>query len=735
MGASVLDDQDIIDAIGEVQPSAPYSQEHEKFVAMMKDDHKRARKASGIWRKTAIDCYDYVYGRQAPKNQNVFYMVLNLIIHRFLTKAGILTAGKPSAQISARSTRGGLDLEAGAIMKDLVEYGAEKDYLDTLIQDAVQDQLICGLGVLEEAYDITKKRWTNRHGHVYGKIVITKEDPLCYAFDPDNRDERMWGDTGPEYYTKIVELSRARLKVLYPGKKDQIAEVEATSEKDDEDEEPEHSGGVYSPDQTGDREPKNSDKLQLVEYHYKRMTPTAVVQKIYRTPDGAPGHIEIAKLPDWEAEEGQTDEDYEFAKYGKPGAYVDSDNIPQNEDGEERGVDDKGEFTYQKLAVPDEEIWEAAYLGNILLYNMPSIYKHGRWKAIFFTGMLRRSGEGYDPIPYGAIDQLIVPQDVINTNVSLIQDNARRINNPLTVVQPEAIIASQRGRIPQILAGPAPMLILEKGHTPDQVVKQFPPGPIPSQLLEFVDWIRVLIDEIASIAQVQRGGMPYDTSGKALEHLLQASDTALVNLQRNIEYAVTYWGENRVHNTQQFMTLEDSLRISDDLKSYQVEWKYYTDPEAPEEGTKLSLYKYEDFEPGKEPPEPKQILTDWSIADYDVQVGIKSNKGRDPEAELERDLKMLELGVVDRQYLIEQNEGIKNKRELLQRMQKKDEAMQAIEQWQQMLQDDSPQGILAKASQIPEVTDVIVRSLTAGGVDFGAIVQMVEQAGKTKQAA
>jgi len=129
-----------------VKADAPVGENDADIVRMVRSDHLRARMAMANWYSVSQRCYDYVYGKQAADDKNVFFLVLNLIIHRFLTKAGILTAGKPVASITGRDVD---DDDAGQIMKDLVEYGIERGYLDKLISNAVQDQLICGIGCLQ----------------------------------------------------------------------------------------------------------------------------------------------------------------------------------------------------------------------------------------------------------------------------------------------------------------------------------------------------------------------------------------------------------------------------------------------------------------------------------------------------------------------------------------------------------------------------------------------------------
>ena len=53
------------------------------FVKEVRKKHYLARTASRTWRESALKCFDYVGSKQAPSESD-FYIVLNLIVHRFL---------------------------------------------------------------------------------------------------------------------------------------------------------------------------------------------------------------------------------------------------------------------------------------------------------------------------------------------------------------------------------------------------------------------------------------------------------------------------------------------------------------------------------------------------------------------------------------------------------------------------------------------------------------------------
>jgi len=626
-------------------------------------DRQAGRVKMSRWRKQALKSFDYVSGKQyeGDEEPDFLYVVLNLIIHRFLTKTGILTAGKPIASVTGRDLD---DEEAADVFKDLLEYGADKAHLDTLIQDAVQDAVICGLGVLEEHWTLDLKRWTEQYGFVRGDFQVTREDPLAYTFDPDNRDERLFarGDSGPQWYSKDVWTSRDKLKLAYPNKSMLIQGVN-TKKYADEGQEEKRTGGTNADDTMSTGPKRGQDKVLMVEYWYKRFTPINYVVRYFVDKDGNDERMEMVP------EMGE---------------------VPP-EEAWEPGV------RYDSILALDEEIWTAACVGDVLLYHRKSPYKHGRWPAVFFCGMMRRD----EPVPYGEIERMIVPQDVINANFSLVQDNANRINNPGKIVQPEAFTDDIKNNLPNIMSQPGWTATLKSGFKAQDAYQEIKPQELPTVLLDINKYLQVLLDEIASIAQVQRGGMPYETSGKAIQALLGAGDTALTSIQRNIEYAVTYWGENRISNIQQFMTIEDSLRISDDARQYRVAFEHFT-PDGGDQTT-LSLVKYEDFEPGQKPEKPKRLLENVAVAQFDLRVTIKSNQDRDPEADREFVLGLFDREIADKQLVLERS-GIDGWREVLRRVSEKDEQLKQMQQFQQMM-EQSP--LLQQMVQNPQVAQQI----------------------------
>ena len=461
-----------------------------ELVKEIRNRHSAARMASAPWRKMAQKCYDYVSGNQAPSESD-FYIVFNQIMNRFLTQVGILTVGKPTATVFARGVD---DFDAGAVMKDLLEYYADKSKVTKKLGLVVNDRITCGLGVMREVFDTNQMRWTTRHGYMPGEMDVLKMDPLEYAFPPNNTEEEMVNNGGPRYYTKVSKISRDTLMMLYPKKKNEIGRVAVDALKD-----PEGDGdglygrdqGTYSVDDSrsgsyGDQEPKGTDELISVEYWYRKSIPVDAVVKI--TKDATNEYREykdFAYLPDWDETQ---EEEYPHTKYGEPGALIDPKNIPDPE--KLYGAEVGKRTRFENIRHIQTQVWCAEIVGDVLLYHHQSMYRHNRYPDLFLAGQFRKKRN--EPHPYGTVEGLIAPQDLFNSGMTMLQDNAARLSNAGKVVLPHNIIQEQRDRIPDILNQPGWLLVAdETAQSADDVLKEFPAGALPVQYIDVLNFCLV----------------------------------------------------------------------------------------------------------------------------------------------------------------------------------------------------------------------------------------------------
>ena len=291
------------------------------------------------------------------------------------------------------------------------------------------------------------------------------------------------------------------------------------------------------------------------------------------------------------------------------------------------------------------EIWTGAIVGGQFLYNRKSRYTHRRWPAVFFTGQKRRG----EPIPYGKVDGLITPQDLLNMLVSLVGHNASRTNQMGVLVNKSRFATSEHAGLKEKLQKPGFYAELEEGNDQQNPpLTQVGPQGLPMQVFELIQFVMAIFDKVSGLAEVQRGGMNYPTSGKGIQQLLQAGDMTLSNLQNNVKHSLTTWGNIRVRNIQQFYTMQQSWRISDDFRSYILSI------EPNDTDTGMQMVRYDSAEPGTpkaSAPPPRAIVPDLSVSEFDVKVSIRSMVPRTPEEEIAEAQAQFEMGLVTRAFL------------------------------------------------------------------------------------
>ena len=690
----------------------------EEFVKEVRKKHYLARTASRTWRESALKCFDYVGSKQAPSESD-FYIVLNLIVHRFLTQVGILTVGKPNATVYARNMEERYD--SGAVMKDLVEYCAEQGDMTPKTSMVVNDRIICGLGVIRESFDLNKTRYTTKLGEVPGDMDVTKEDPLAYCLPPDNTAEEMTNNKGPKWYTKVKKRSREETIMMYPEMAHKIAMLGADDPTDkliDKGEVSKRDLGTYgADDRRGDADttvPAQEDELIILEYWYRKKTPKNVVIQLDKDPKTGRTHMDLAYLPEWNRD--LMNKEYPYKEYGEPGEPIDPANMPEPT---EIWGDMLGEnIEYKIRGRIEEEVWYAEICGDVLLIHEPSPYVHNLYPDLFLCGEFRQG----EPMPYGTVERLITPQDIVNAGLTLIQDNASRSSNPGKVILPHLVARHQRDRIDEILEEASWILVgSEEAQRAEDVIKEYPAAPLPQQYLDLLTMIMSMFDEISSMAQVQRGGMPYETSGKGLQTLLQAGDTALTYLKEGVEKMITNWGRMRIRNIQQYFFYEDALRVSDDLQTYHMAWDLYTDPETME--TTLAMYKKDE-----QMKDPKMLFADFATVQFDVVVGVKSKYAdRNREEKMEILFKLHDRGAIDTKYLVFHSEDIENPKALWDRLQELEQMQAELDHYRQMFDVKNPMGQLLKVLQNPGVAVKTADWLQKDqGVDIQKVAEMME---------
>lgn len=646
------------------------------FVKKRVEFHRSAKNGKTRWINHARKSLNYYENAQRPPeirdDRDVLYITMNMIRSKIDTKIGILTSAKPKPSITPRGME---DEDVAQAYREIFEYSMEdrntKFHIRT--QDAVSDMVKIGLGVLREEIDFSEVQDTLL-GEMAGELSLSKRDPLTYSIDPANRSADMWGEKGATYYTIEDSIPIEELLIMYDEHKTELislvskksegmAKEQTTLSRDSDynrdiqlDEGDDDSGSIT-------RREFSEDVVDVVEHWYLQRVP---VRRIFAV--GENGTWMLAENPD--------------------GSLMEPEDIPE-------GAEDD----YEVLTRVENRIRTCSIAGDkVLLYDRPSPYKHGRWPDTFVCGTMHHD----QPMPYGEIHRLIDAQDLYNKLNSLVMDNAIRSNNAGWVYEDGALDEDMEQELEEHGSDAGLILRTRRGHMAR--VQRLQPASIPEGLYRLQNDLRVLFDELSNLYQTQRGGMPYDTSGKAIIALQQAGDTALTELQRNIEEALTDWGRKRLSNIQQFYTLERAWRVSDGMRDYDsiLYTELQFDPEK--QDTSLHLFRLED---GNEEPIP--LLSDFSATHFDVRLAIGTGHERSREQRLEEARAVVELtgSVPSAIRNMLQALDIENRAEILREMSEKDQIMGMMQSFEEQGIDPSIIQTMAGAMGDPVMRAII----------------------------
>jgi len=392
-------------------------------------------------------------------------------------------------------------------------------------------------------------------------------------------------------------------------------------------------------------------------------------------------------------------------------AVDEEDNPLTRDDADEIEIrDPEQEGRFKKYRQVVQEVWTGCIVGDVLLYHMKSPYRHNRFPHIFMGGLLK-NGES---MPRGEIERLIDTQNLYNRLMTMFVDIMSRTSNPGMEVDPKQVDPRQRKDVLDIVSQPGWTLLRAEDAQPGRdAVKYHTSTALPTGILQLADMVRIMFDELFSIAQTQRGGMPYDTSGKAVIALQRAADTALNGLAGSLERAITEWGRLRLGNIVQFTKFRDAWRISDDVRnrSFKLvaerhriprdldEMEQGKEPKIPEEimnapepppdyKDALGIRMYKDGKPGQpmDPDQNKFLVADLQSANMDVEIVLGSGEERSEE-EKRKILELVFSATGDVKYLLEELE-VKDASEIIDRMEKRNAEKQMAEQVQGLMEDE-----------------------------------------------
>lgn len=705
--------------------------------------HQASVAHTAKWRKEARQAHNYYESAQTPtaltgrSSRKTFHVNLNMVRGRTDTKTGILSAGRPIPEVTGMGME---DFEAAETLADLHDHALHDVRYPAKREQAIHNSIVTGVGILRPEINPDEEQVT-AHGRVPGRYGLVVDDSLKYYPDPRNREPSWWGENGANWYSTLSQERLSDLAILYPEMRDQILNLPARVRRNVLDSldyyyKGDAGGGSSVSDSTDDsgaerpQEYPDETTVEVLTHWYieksfvervyytdpeTRVTDHAVIQDVERVPVIDPQTGVQAVNP----EDGQPA--FEESVSTRP---MTREDLPKGNSSDDPRQQRRN-YDIRRRTVKNVRVCGLA--GNILLYDRPTPYKHQRWPIVVIAGTMFRD----QAMAYGEIHNLFEIQDLYNRVNSLVIENAVKSNNAGWQVEAGALDPAEERRLRTRGSEPGFILKVRRGRM--RMVERIEPGRLSDGIYRLSNDLRVMIDELSSLYQTQRGGMPYETSGRAVIALQQAGDLALKRLQTNIEDALTDLGNKTLSIIQQYYTWERSWRISNKMRDKTYFLKTQLDvPINAATGERLSdtptLHLYKVGENGSQ--EAVELLKDFTVAEYDVKVRISTEHTRDPSEELAEIQYLRAIGAVDNEWVLTRLK-VENRDALIQRM---NENNQLLQLGQSILEatkneEDPTDAAVAQLAVSPSGRKAIARVFEQIGLDPSALVQTTSGGG------
>lgn len=496
-----------------------------------KDDHadkcntrlREGVKEASEWASEARRAWSYYASRQyqnisESERNRIMPIVANVIRRDMDQMVNRVLEAQPVINPVGRFGR---DRDYAAMMVDLLQYtrDAEENWGNDL-EDVVQDFFFTGEGILYEGWNADAE---DGMGFPEARWI----DPRYLIWDPAARQwQREDADYMVHFEPKKVEL----IKELY-GLKDVMPDYpDFFFGKNDISRFKDYGQGRGS--QSGDmgRSVDTPEEMAYVKTMYEKIYK---MESRYTLPDG-----EIATIPDGEGGFRQV-EDNDF------------DLLPPER---------QGELTKVKARV--SELWETVVVNETTISRELSVYDrsnggHGHYPFAFFSYVRLRDRSHAK----GEIDYLVGMQDLINRTL------ARWLEQMM--IAGSNYIVSPKGSLPR----EDEEKLKNIGRHPLQIFRPYPgfQGPqvdggrsTGADLFQSgYQLLSTIKDRVSGVYDVQRGSMPYATSGIGIQSLQAATDLLTTMPRRHLESGLKRATILRMKNSLQFMRGSRIVEIID----------------------------------------------------------------------------------------------------------------------------------------------------------------------------
>lgn len=588
---------------------------------------EQAHRERGWWEAQAFRGYEYAqWNRQWPGGTDTekrIHLTFNRMAPLIHYAVGLYATSKMIAEISGREEE---DQWVAEVLRQAYEFTLDDDGTHDKILDVIEDALVGGMGYLKELVGVDN----NLQPYLFSEVC----DPFTIFLDPDSRRP-------PDDLNWLIELRSVPLetaKRMFPDHDiapdttyQDVAEKSATRVREGN---ADTSTPDYNPVETKtgtDRPEEREPSVTLKEMWYKK---EELTRYLFLEPEE--GEPEQALGPRFEV----------LNRKAKEGERV--------------------------LPVTSSDIWVATVVGDQLVQNEPSLYEQ--------TSIRRKTypyaifcGDRIPGKPYrvGLPHRLFDVQDMYNKLNSITIDTAVRTANPGFLIPEDTMAVDQIRNLARFGSEPGVFATYRalEGAKPERLE----PAPLNSAFLHLADRVSMGFDEMASWRQVDRGDMPYETSGRGIMALQRRTAQAHARIERNIGGALLRLGKLRLSNVQQFLSLELLGRITDRLM------------EAEDQETDAT-----------------EVLNK-SVGRFDIKFTIGVTQERDRQSVAEQFIALFDRQAVDRQALLEALD-VPGWRAILQRIEAQD---QALSMGQLLVENPDMMNLFNMLQQSPEMAQAV----------------------------
>ena len=628
-------------------------------LAIFSERKKLAEEFQKTWFWHLEVAYEYRESSQIPPElrdlgDDVLYWCLNICRDTLLNIVGSLTASEPTPIWSGKGFE---DETGGKAVRDVTLFtlnNKKTTNFKVINGLATADMVTCGVGAIEEYYDEDALVHIGPKKVMFGDVAARRLNPRKLLFDPSRRLKDIHSPKWMIYLDEGIDLRWLLQKFGekasgIKGKRVARTESLITSRSSKE------FGDEKGQSVSGDQETQGGSasawtRVAEVERHYYEVSePVKIVYRRTESPPPPPTVTPV--VPGGESPDAGAMPD------------VPSSPVADEETAAEDEITGWTPVDYGPEDIPPEEkdahhvvtrirnrvrlalVCEGKLLGD----------KELKFDTIPIALYLGEEIQGFH-LSVGIMYHIRHPQDLVNSLISAVGENALLTNNPWTIYDESGLAPKMKQRIEDHGSGPGLKIEVTPGRLHDAVKRDSPPQ-ISQGILTLWQEVLRLFDRIAGRYDVQFGRPPYDMSGRGLIASQQAADLSSTGWVQGMVGGMERAGMLRFQNIQKNYVYGRALRITDEFGTATV-LHLKKSPQGMAVVTK----------------DGQTLLPDLSTAEFDLEMKVEPGAMDSPDLKMKKGQVLFEAGVYSKKRLAEAY-GEKHPDKLVEEREKEDQQM------------------------------------------------------------